>query len=109
MPKLLSSFHENHGQRKRYKRHFADVSVTPATIISAVVVFSLDPACTLCDNAGRGDRLSFGNIALSCISTIDGTKMKLGEVVFVVCDSSALAIANFNILSSGKRDTVTTD
>jgi len=26
---------ENHGQRKRYKRHIANVSITPVVIISA--------------------------------------------------------------------------
>jgi len=32
------SDNENNGQRKRYKRHFADVSATPVTIISAFAI-----------------------------------------------------------------------
>jgi len=31
-------YNENNGQRKRYKRHFADISVTPATVINAFAI-----------------------------------------------------------------------
>ena len=36
--KRWKNYIENHSQRQRYKRHFADVSVTPATIISAFAI-----------------------------------------------------------------------
>jgi len=31
-------YNENHGQRKRYKRHIANVSITPVVIISALQI-----------------------------------------------------------------------
>jgi len=31
-------YNENHGQRKRFKRHIANVSITPVIIISALQI-----------------------------------------------------------------------
>jgi len=36
--KFFMTFNENHGQRKRYKRHIANVSITPVIIISALQI-----------------------------------------------------------------------
>jgi len=60
---LNSYNNENHGQRKRYKRHVANVSITPVIIISE---------CTDGDNRSYRNvcNMSFVSFSLAVIFTM---------------------------------------